>query len=170
MSTSTVSNHIFSVDSNWGTSQFRPATENTGSNGQPATNHWSLFLEIDSARSVRVDVAPGDPHSPGMVILEMKNYNVSTSSVRDVYSQVPAGTTVETILQLIIDKRRDRYVFAPVGEGCRYWMWTFAWDMVEAELWPVDVAQRASNALQHYWRYPVGSGYEARVMAQGKFL
>jgi len=86
MSVSTVVTHIFNVDNNWGTSQFPPSalteavqqvhfcahvnTENTGSDGQPPTN-WSMFLEIDPNRSVGVDVVPGDPHSPGMIILEM---------------------------------------------------------------------------------------------------
>jgi hypothetical protein len=148
MSTSTVSNHIFNIDGNWGTSRFHATSlteavqqvhfcahenaQNAGSGSQPATNHWSLFLEIDPNRLVQVDVAPGSPHLPGMVILETKRYNVTNNKVYDVCSQVPAGTTVETILQLIIDKGHDRYVFAPVGERCRYWLWTFAWDMVEA--------------------------------------
>jgi hypothetical protein len=177
------------VDNNWGTSQFRAAvlteavqrvhfcahanTENTGSEGQSPTNHWSMFLEINPTRSVGVDVVPGDTHSPGMIILEMietKGCSVLNESVYDIHSGVPNETTVETILGLIITKGRDRYMFAPVGEGCRYWLQMFAWDMVEAQLFPTEVAQRASDVLAHYWKYPVGSGCEPRVMAQGRFF
>ena len=106
-----------------------------------------------------------------MVILEMENDKVSNhSSVYDVYSPVPDGTTVETILGLIISKGRDRYMFAPVGEGCRYWLKTFAWDLVDAHLFPSEVAQRASNALANYWRYPVNSGCEPRTIPEGRFF
>ncbi|OJA17071.1 hypothetical protein AZE42_09254 [Rhizopogon vesiculosus] len=189
MSISTVVTHIFNVDNNWGTSQFPSSalteavqqvhfcahanTENAGSDGQSPTNHWSMFLEIDPNRSVGVDVVPGDLHSPGMIILEMietKDCSVLNENVYDIHSGVPEGTTVETILGLIIDKGRDRYMFTTVGEGCRYWLQAFARDMVDAHLLSSEVAERASDVLACYWKYPVGSECEPRVMGQGRFF
>ncbi|KAJ8595450.1 hypothetical protein M405DRAFT_807250 [Rhizopogon salebrosus TDB-379] len=185
MSASPVKTHIYASE-NWGKSRFRASalkevvrkvhfcahanTDNSGADGQPATNHWSLFLEVDTTRAVRIDIVPGEPNSAGMVILEIKEYNVSNQSVQVMSSPVPVGTTVETILGLIINKGRDRYIFSPVGEGCRYWLWTLTWDMVEAHLLMREVAERVSDALARYWKYPVSKGSEPRAMVQGSFF
>ncbi|KAG1751899.1 hypothetical protein EDB19DRAFT_1628405, partial [Suillus lakei] len=49
--------------------------ENSGSDCQPPTNHWMLFLEIqDPARSVQGD-------SPGTIVLEMIKSSVLDQSV-----------------------------------------------------------------------------------------
>lgn len=178
--------HILNVDGNWGTSGFRASAltdvvqkvhfcahtnaDNSGADGQPATNHWSLFMEISPARSVRIDISPGEPHKPGMIIIDIKTYSVTQKNVYDGYYVVPQGTTVGTILELIIRKGRDRYIFSAVGEGCRYWLKTLAWDMAEAHLLSSEAAQEISNALAYYWKYPKNSGYEPRAMATGTFF
>jgi hypothetical protein len=183
---STARTHIFDSDGYWGTSRFPPRAleetvtyihfcahsnpENEGADGQPPTNHWSLFLEIDESRSVRVDAVPGAPHTPGMIILEIKNYNITERRVFNESSAVPAGTTVETILQVIIKNGRDRYMFAPVGEGCRFWMATLATDLAGAGLVSNDMASKAVSALQCYFPFPAGSAWEVRAMQQGRFF
>ncbi|KAI0308932.1 hypothetical protein OF83DRAFT_1159692 [Amylostereum chailletii] len=63
----------------------------------------------------------------------------------------------------------DVYVFARMGEGCRYWLYTFAYDLVEAGIISVDDADTARAALGKYWPYPAGTEPRARAMAEGTF-
>lgn len=78
-----VKTHVFNADGNWSTHRFRASAltdvvqkvhfcahtnaSNFGAEGQPATNHWSLFMEINAGRSVRIDIVPGEPNAPGML-------------------------------------------------------------------------------------------------------
>ena len=52
------------------------------------------------------------------------------------------GITVADVFNLIIQKKRDCYIFAPVGEGCRFWLYTIADDFAGANF--IDSA----NALE----------------------
>ncbi|KAH7929913.1 hypothetical protein BV22DRAFT_91229 [Leucogyrophana mollusca] len=181
-----IKDHIYNTDGNWGTSQFKVSfltlavqkihfcahenLENLGSDNQPPTNHWSIFLELSADNSVRIDLSPGDTGRPGMIILEAKRCTVTDKNVYLVTSVPPEGTTVETILKLIIDKKRDRYTFAPIGEGCRFWIATFSVDMVNAGLLPGDVGHHVRAALKYYWVYPKDTGSEERPMVEGTFF
>lgn len=150
-----------------------PNRENQGDDDQPPTNHWSLFLEIDSTNSVGIDMVPGDPftNSPGVTILEVtKDFSATGDYVYDAVYEVPPETTVASILQLIIDHRRDRYRFDPIGEGCRFWHSTVAMDMAAAGLLSYDAANQACSAIGQYWFFPPNSGSELRAMKKGIFL
>ncbi|KAL4244618.1 hypothetical protein ABKN59_010272 [Abortiporus biennis] len=128
-------NHIYNVDGNWGTSQFKTPLDatvthvhfiahenptNEGSDGQFPTNHWTLYLSLNTLTSVQLDAAPGDIGRPGMIILESVSEHLPQDCIHRVSAIVTPGTTVKSILDVIINKKRDQYIFAPIGEGCRF--------------------------------------------------
>jgi hypothetical protein len=133
----TLKSHISSND-NCGTSQFKlehlqaPVThirfvayknpDNLpGDNGELPTNHWAAFIATSDTTFICVDVVPNEPGKPSMVVLESGKYGITYDSVLTISANVPAGLTVERLLAVIVDNKRDNYTFAPIGEGCRYW-------------------------------------------------
>jgi hypothetical protein len=183
-SISAIQTHILNPDGNWGTSRLRldslPQTvtyitfcahinpSDEGADDQPPTNHWSLFLVISPEASVRLDVVPGEPDAPAMLILDTKDYDVSELRSHEVSANVATGTTIKAILKIVVEKRRDCYTFAPIGEGCRFWMAKIAEDLAEAAVIPREKAQEAIQALGRYWKSSGGS--ESRVIREGKFF
>src|SRR6266436_2313163 len=125
-----------------------PSNEGDTPDGEqlPPTNHWSLFLSFSDS-SVRVEVAPGELGEPGMVVVESKEYFVTARSTKTVPIDAPEGITVADIFNLIIQRKRDHYIFSPVGEGCRFWLHTLADDFADAKtISPAD-ALRVQSAL-----------------------
>ena len=66
-------------------------------------------------------------------------------------------------------KKRDCYirVFAPVGEGCRFWLYTIADDFAGANFIDSANALEVQSALVMYWPTPKGTAAIARPMAKG---
>lgn len=77
-----------------------------------------------------------------MVIAEHKEYAFTSKNTKTVSIDAPEGITVADVFNLIIQKKRDCYIFAPVGEGCRFWLYTIADDFAGANF--IDSA----NALE----------------------
>lgn len=171
---------------NWGTMDFKLQTlaatissvnfiahanpDNQGEDGQPPTNHWTMFLATVDASPVHIDVIPGAEGSPGMVVVEHQGFQ-TIDSTHVVSIGVKVGTTVADILRVIIQKGRDRYVFADIGEGCRYWMFTFAGDLEnEGVSNSLEEVMEAKEALPHYWPFPAGTPPVRREMANGTFF
>ncbi|KAG9048439.1 hypothetical protein FS837_012887 [Tulasnella sp. UAMH 9824] len=144
--------------------------DNQGEDGQPPTNHWTMFLVTVDASPVHIDVIPGEEGSPGMVVVEHQEFQ-TIDSIHVVSVGVEVGTTVADILRVIIRKGRDRYVFADIGEGCRYWMFTFAGDL-ENEGVPNSLKEvmELKEALPHYWSFPARTQPVRRQMANGTFF
>lgn len=82
-----------------------------------------------------------------MVIVESKKYDVSARITTQVSINAPRGCTVADIFSLIIQKKRDYYIFAPIGEGCRFWLYTVAGDFAGANLITQANAKNAQPAL-----------------------
>ncbi|TRM63988.1 hypothetical protein BD626DRAFT_493419 [Schizophyllum amplum] len=193
---STVEARIYDCDGNWGTRGFRKASlaspvsafhfvahanvDNLGGDGQPPTNHWTLLLQTDTHAAVRLDMSPGDIGRPGMLILEdVKDTSASPADAsfpddRIHVVSVPviseSETTVEHILALIVREGRDNYIFAPVGEGCRFWLYTFAHDLGVEDIISFEDAERVHTALPKYYLYPPGTPAVQRPMAEGRFF
>ncbi|KAI0070575.1 hypothetical protein K474DRAFT_1669921 [Panus rudis PR-1116 ss-1] len=180
--------HIMNTDGNWGTSKFRQGTLTSpvvalhfvahtnegnvgGEKGAPPTNHWTLFLELDDHRSsVRVEVAPNDPGQPGMVFLENKRYAFTVNTSHKVSAQAPSGTTVASVLKVIIDRGRDRYIFQPIGEGCRFWLFTLASDLAEVGILPAAAEAEVKAAIPFYWPDGASGTPVERPMVAGTFF
>ena len=76
---------------------------------------------------------------------------------------------MDKLLSVIVDRKRDNYTFAPIGEGCRYWLSVIAKDLFEANI----IDQRESDAvvevLGMYWPVPSGTPPVPRPMSKGTF-
>ena len=181
----TLKSYISSND-NWGTSGFKfqdlqslvtrihfVAHENPdnlpGSLGEPPTNHWTLFFVTSDTTSVHVDAVPNEPGRPGMILLESERCDVTVDSVHMVSATVLGGATVERLLAVIVDRKRDNYTFAPVGEGCRYWLSVIAKDFFEEEIIDEQESDAVIEALGKYWPVPPGTPPVPRPMSKGTF-
>ena len=119
MSDEDVKKHITSSD-DWGASMFIMsklsaivkqfhfiAHENFSNTGDEVdgkqlapTNHWSLFLTLNTSKisSVRVEVIPNEPGEPGTVIVESKGYAFTNNHTKTVSIGAPEGITVADVL------------------------------------------------------------------------
>ncbi|KIO17953.1 hypothetical protein M407DRAFT_164116 [Tulasnella calospora MUT 4182] len=105
-----------------------------------------------------------------MLVIEHQELQ-TIDSIYVVAVGVKEGTTVADILRVLIQKGRDRYVFADIGEGCRYWMYTFAGDLDDDGLPNSrEAVMKAKEALPHYWPFPPGTLPVQREMANGTFF
>jgi len=171
---------------NWGTSGFKfqdlqspvacihfVAHENPGnlpgSLGEPPTNHWTIFFTISDTTSVHVDAVPNEPGRPGMIVLESTRSDVSADSAHTVSVTIPGGVTVEKLLSVVVDRKRDNYTFAPIGEGCRYWLSVIAKDLFEAKIVDQQESDSVIEALEMYWPVPSGTPPVPRPMSKGTF-
>ena len=181
-----VRKHIFNTaNDHWGIRQFsknslplpisyihfiaHPNEDNSGSDGQQPTNQWTMYLETSPSFSVHIDVAPDD-NDVAMVMLEEEQVNYDAYNV--FHKSLPVigeGCSVATVLDVLITKKRDVYRFAPVGEGCRYWLSIVVLDLVDAGLVNRGDAQDAVDGLGMYWCFPPGTGSFAREFARGSF-
>ncbi|KAG8894657.1 hypothetical protein FRC00_008623, partial [Tulasnella sp. 408] len=182
MDVAAITSYITASD-NWGTMDFKLETlaaaissvnfvahanpDNQGEDGQPPTNHWTMFLVTVDASPVHIDVIPGEEGSPGMVVVEHQEFQ-TIASTHVVSVGVKDGTTIVDILRMIIQKGRDRYIFADIGEGCRYWMFTFLGDLRDEGITDSpEAVVEAKDALPNYWPFPVGTLPVRRDMAKG---
>ncbi|KZT08505.1 uncharacterized protein LAESUDRAFT_736010 [Laetiporus sulphureus 93-53] len=129
--------------------------------GQPPTNHWTLFLQT---------IVPGEVGRPGMVVREDETCKFTDDHIYKVSTEAACGITVENILTVIIKHKRDNYIFAPIGEGCGYWLHTLALDLANASIISTSAANEARVALTKYWPYLPGTAPQERAMAVGRFF
>ena len=108
---------------------------NTGDeDGNPPTNHWAAFLELQGKGSVRLDMAPGygSDGLRGKLDMSSKPYQSTNNAIRSVSFEVAKGVTVQTIVDNINQNGRQKYTFTVEWEGCRFWVRTLISDL-EAE-------------------------------------
>ena len=137
--------------------------------GERPTNHWTLFFTISDNLSVHVDAVPNEPGQPGMIVLESEKSAFATDAIHVVSTNIPSGLTVEDLLAIIVNRKRDKYTFAPVGEGCRYWLSVISKDFVKAKVISEQESDAVIAALGMYWPSPSGSPSVPRPMAHGTF-
>jgi hypothetical protein len=89
-----------------------------------------------------------------MVIVESKGYAFTNKNTKTVSVDAPEGITVADIFRVIIQKKRDYYIFAPIGEGCRFWLHTIAGDFTNANFITSAFALEVQSALVMYWPMP----------------
>ncbi|TCD65057.1 hypothetical protein EIP91_003295 [Steccherinum ochraceum] len=200
-----IKKHVLSNEDRWGTSQFsfrvdRDDTylalrqhirnirfvaarnpDDQGTNTVSATNHWTLFFDTSADASVpsstEVDMCPNEPGEPGMIVLERKACRPLVDQVHEAECLVlEADATIVDFLEVILKNERDKYIFSPNSEGCRFWLTTVAGDFVEAGLIRAGDAEDAKGALKKYWKDPKKLGYEPdsaseeRTMDKGVFF
>ncbi|KAG6131811.1 hypothetical protein E4U38_003700 [Claviceps purpurea] len=86
-------------------------------------NHWTIFLEIPSGQSVRIDMNPlgyedhAYPSFPNVV----EDMTKDESVLEDTTKAKPA---VQDVIDLINDNGLQEYTFSSESGGCRYWVYT----------------------------------------------
>ena len=109
-----------------------------------------MYLETSPSFSVHIDVAPDD-NDVAMVMLEEEQVNYDSYNVfHKALPVIGEGCSVATVLDVLIAKKRDVYRFAPVGEGCRYWLSIVILDLLDAGLVNRGDAQDAVDGLGMY--------------------
>lgn len=102
--------------------------------GNPPTNHWAAFLQLSSGGSVRLNMAPGygSDSLRGKIDLVLKPYMIMNNAVKLLLFRLKAPIMVQTIIDTINSRGRDRYQFTAEWKGCQYWMYTFISDLESA--------------------------------------
>ncbi|KAI0824863.1 hypothetical protein BC628DRAFT_1419622 [Trametes gibbosa] len=132
--------HIMNVDGKWGTSKLRTPTATLG-----MTVSRVRFVAHNNVDNVGSE---GPGHT-----LALTEQPTTTS----------AKTTVATIVSLIISKKRDNYVFAPVNKGCRFWLSTITTDLANAGIITSSDADRICTSLTKSGPTPPSAKYIASM-------
>jgi hypothetical protein len=148
---------------------FKNESNKGGGDGNPAVNHWCMFLELSSNRSVRIDMMPG--YGPdrlrGIIEISSKDYVYTHNGIKTCVFPVTHGVTVQRIVDLISSAGRQKYQFTPEGEGCRFWNLTVTKDLQSAGYVPLGCVEEAESVLSMYWAFP--AGFERREIKVGRF-
>lgn len=91
---------------------------------QLSQNHWSIYLTVIGGGYVQLNMetntAPGE--RKGIFKVTRHLYELTTSNVRHWDFSAASNVTVEKILRLIGEKKRNRYRMTSTGVGCRHWV------------------------------------------------
>jgi hypothetical protein len=172
-------------NNNWGTSQFdfedleSPVTRihslahendesSSDSSGEQPTNHWTVLLTT-SATPVHLEAIPNEPGRPGMVVLASIQNELTHNAAHVVSADVPSGITVESLVAIIVKRKRDNYTFHPIGEGCRYWLSVISEDFLEEGIIDKQKSDAIIDAMGNYWPPPSGTPGVPRPMRCGTF-
>lgn len=86
--------------------------------GNPTTvNHWTLYLVTSAHSSVRCDMTPTGTGPEGTLVVRELDYAISFNAAKYYCISVNPGTSVQTVLDVIMEKHYDRYKFTEGGQG-----------------------------------------------------
>ena len=89
---------------------------NVSSDNMKRTNHWVLYLLTYPETSIRLEFGRFGAR-PAVLLVQSLKY-VRSNKVAKVYSlATKEGTTVQTIFDVIVKSRCDRYRFVAGGQG-----------------------------------------------------
>lgn len=104
----------------------RITMHNTGLTLEPDNrtgNHASIFLLTGNQISVRLNMTLREPTDiMGTYYQDRCLYEQSRSSFKDINLRAVEGLNVGHVIRLIAAKGRHKYMPAPTGVGCRFWM------------------------------------------------
>ena len=120
---------------------------------QSPTNHWTMFLELDREKSVKVDITPtyANGEMTGLILLESKDYTMTNKAVKSLTFSLKDELHVKDVIEIIMRNGRDRYIFTDKGEGCRFWVCTVIKDLEMAGAISKGSAVVAVHTLSCYW-------------------
>ena len=131
------------------------------------TNHWTMFLELDCEKSVKVDINPtyANGKMTGLVFLESKACVMTYRPVKSLTFSLKNELHVKDVMEIIMRNGRDRYIFTDKDEGCRF---TVIKDLEVAEAIGKGSAVVAVRTLGCYWGSPTEG--TPREMEAGEFF
>ncbi|KAG8996808.1 hypothetical protein FRB94_001346 [Tulasnella sp. JGI-2019a] len=118
--------------------------------------HWSMSLYVNPEKGVTLDILPaGVDGRTGVLVISSKLEGMPTHDLnRTVTLNIGKdNTTVQDIIQAILDNKRDRYRYDDTGSGCRFWVGTVIEDL-ERE------GRLSGNSLERFLMF-VSELYEA---------
>jgi len=126
-------------------------------------------LQVSKAQFVRIDMMPGygDDGQRGKIRISSKSYISSINAIKEVSFSVIGIVTLQSILEFLASKGREKYQFTEEGEGCRFWVSVIAGDLESAGIIEAGSGQIVLDAVSMYHRYPKGT--EAREVRAGTF-
>lgn len=138
--------------------------------GSPPTNHWTICLKNSSSSCVMLDVARGygDDGLRGKIEVTALDTPYTLETLQ-LFTITPCGQqpAVGQILTQICSKGRQRFIFHPSFEGCRFWISVLVADWEDMGVVEAGSALMAREALGKYWVNPEGS--LPRHMREGTF-
>lgn len=97
-------------------------------------------------QSITLDMTLGSDGSKGVLYVTEQRYELSQNSVAEVRENATNNTTVQSLLDLLESRGRDRYQFNGDGAGCRFWCHTVLGDLERGGF----VASGAANRFDLY--------------------
>ncbi|KFY41077.1 hypothetical protein V495_05055 [Pseudogymnoascus sp. VKM F-4514 (FW-929)] len=137
---------------------FRVVVHNTGNASKTkdgrSTNHWSIFLLLAGrTRSVRLNMSNVDGSDElGTFGVTDHDYLLSFSHLSYFDFTVVPGKKVHEFCDLIVNKRRNRYVMTGLGNGCRHWVWYLFNDFLKNHYFAVPEQDYRGLSAQFYRR------------------
>lgn len=118
-----------------------------------AANRWSIFLQISTNESVRLDIFPGrNNHGlTGTLTLVSVDEVYPDDVLRVMLFRTLGQPTVKLLVETLVGKGREKYQFTQDERGGRYWVHTVVSDWEEAEFLPVGSAEIAKADLTLRW-------------------
>ena len=136
-----------------------PSNSGDKVNGEqfPPTNHWSLLLTLSTSVGVEVDITPNEPGEPGMVVVESKDYALTSNYTKTVSVDAAEGITVADVFNLIIQEKER--LLHPSLCTCRRGMSLLVCILLQMTLLvPISSTQpmlwKFQSALVMYWPTP----------------
>ncbi|KAG2138336.1 hypothetical protein DEU56DRAFT_802752 [Suillus clintonianus] len=100
--------------------------------------HWRIFakcvLPDDNSRIVTLDMMPGQDSRTGVLAVTEAPDESSQAGVADVTERAATEITVESLLDLLESKGRNRFIYDDTGSGCRFWCHTVLGDLERIKL------------------------------------
>ncbi|KAG6199316.1 hypothetical protein E4U24_000589 [Claviceps purpurea] len=130
-----------------------------GDEQRPAVNHWILFLELASHRSVRVDMSPigfGDKYMQGQILVSSKENALTNNAIHRLSFPTRGNPEVKDIVGLINNKGLQEYTFTPEMIGCRYWVYKVVLHLEGEGLLGSGSADQTWRAIPYYYMDPSG--------------
>jgi len=137
--------------------------------GVTPTNHWNACFELaKTSSSVRLDPSPGGDLGMTLILEALPGPHIDYPA-HTVSIAVPKAVTLEKLLNVIVENKRDRYRFTELAEGCRYWLTVLVDDLNAHELISAEDKEIANRELAQFWKSPPGSGFSPKAVVQGTF-
>lgn len=157
--------------------------------GSLPVNHWTMSLQHEDTSSESVDLKPrydsdgwravveiasstdtskDDAVMASLAIIKELSFPTITTTTTTTTTPTSAYVTVESVINLITSKGRQRYMFTNAVQGCRFWNWNLIVDMEAAGFVSAGSASITWDAMAYYYRDPDG-GRELRPLEKGAF-
>ncbi|KAG6089070.1 hypothetical protein E4U31_006680 [Claviceps sp. LM219 group G6] len=131
----------------------------SGDEQRPAVNHWILFFELASHRSVRVDMSPigfGNNFMRGQILVSSKEDAHTNNVIHRLSFPTRGNPEVKDIVGLINNKGLQEYTFTPEMIGCRYWVYKVVLHLEGEGVLDSGSADQTWRAIPYYYLDPSG--------------